>query len=142
MKTILIVGSGRQSQAVIKILSTTKQYNVLVFTRNIASDTAKRIAALSNVELVANTAQSGYEISEFVAAAKRSEFVFINVDGFALGEMADTYWGIRLFQLASGAGVKHIVYSGLDYIQKEVNFDPHFYAGHYEGKARVQGKLP
>lgn len=135
-----IVGSGRQSQAVIEFLSAIKQYNVLVFTRNTVSDTAKRIAALPNVELVPNTANSGYDTSAFTAVAKRADFVFINIDGFALGEMADTYWGIRLFQLASGAGVKHVVYSGLDYNQKEVNFDPNFYVGHYEGKARVQGK--
>jgi hypothetical protein len=137
MKTGLIVGSGRQSEAVIQFLSATREYHLLVFTRSTVSRTATRLAALPNVELIANTVQSGYDIATFVTAAKRSDFVFINLDGFALGEMADTYWGIRLFQLASGANVKHLIYSGLDYNGKESGFDPKFYVGHYKGKARV-----
>jgi len=141
MKTGLIIGSGRQSEAVINFLSTTKQYHLLVLTRSTTSSTASRLTAIPNVELILNAVETGYDVPAFLAAAKRSHFVFINLDGFALGEQADTYWGIRLFELASSVQVKHLIYSGLDYNGKASGFDPKFYVGHYEGKAKVQGKF-
>jgi NmrA-like family len=139
MKTGLIIGSGRQSEAVISYLSATNQYHLLVLTRSTTSHTAARLAALPHVELIANAVESGYDIPAYLAAARRSDFVFVNLDGFALGEQGDIYWGIRLFELASSANVKHLIYSGLDYNSKASGFDPKLYVGHYEGKARVQG---
>jgi hypothetical protein len=56
-----------------------------------------------------------------------------------MGEALETFWGIRLFELSARAGVKHLIYSGLDYNGKQSNYDPDLYVGHYEGKARVQG---
>jgi hypothetical protein len=140
MITGLIVGSGRQSEVVINFLAATNEYHLLVFTRSTTSRTAARLAAIPNVELVANVADNGYNLTAYEEAAARSDFVFINTDGFALGEQAETYWGIRLFELAKKAGVKHVIYSGLDYNGKESGYDPKLYVGHYEGKARVQGK--
>jgi hypothetical protein len=92
------------------------------------------------VGLVANNALNGYDVESFLSAASRSEFVFINTERFTLGEQAEIYWGIRLFELARKAGVEHFIYSGLDHNGKETAFDPKSYAGHYEGKARVQSK--
>jgi hypothetical protein len=139
MITGLIIGSGRQSEVVINYLSVTNKYHLLVFTRSITSHIASRLATLPNVELVANVEDNGYNLQAYEDAAKRSDFVFINTDGFALGEQAETYWGIRLFELAKRADVKHVIYSGLDYNGKESGYDPELYVGHYEGKARVQG---
>lgn len=136
-KTGLIVGSGRQSEAVINLLSA-KQYHLLVFTRSKTSTTSLRLAALPNVEIVVNPARQGYDVDAFLAAASRSHFVFVNTDGFELGEQAETYWGIRLFELSRKANVKHLIYSGLDYASRDSGFDPSLYVGHYEGKARVQ----
>jgi NmrA-like family len=139
MITGLIIGAGRQSEAVIRLLSSTNRYHLLVFTRNTNSKQAVKLQALPNIELVANTAETGYDTAAFLSAASRSDFVFVNTDGFALGEQAETYWGIRLFELSSKANVKHLIYSGLDYNGKESSFEPKLYVGHYEGKARVQG---
>jgi len=141
MKTGLVLGIGRQSEAVIRQLSSTNEYHILVLTRNKTSPKAVKIGQLPNVELVVNKASHGYHGPSVEAAASRSDFIFVNTDGFELGEQADTYWGIRLFELASKSNVKHLIYSGLDYIGKESHFDPTLYVGHYEGKARVQGKI-
>jgi hypothetical protein len=141
LKTGLIVGSGRQSEALVNLLST-QQYHLLVFTRSKTSTTSLRLAALPNVEIVVNPARHGYDRNAFLAAASRSHFVFVNTDGFELGEQAETYWGIRLFELSRKAKVEHLIYSGLDCASRDSDFDPSFYVGHYEGKARVQRKFP
>ncbi len=142
MKTILIIGAtGAQGDAVVQYLSSTNQYHILALSRNTTSSHAQALATLANVELIKSNVTSGYDIDAFSAAASRSDYVLVNTDGFAMGEKAETFWGIRLFELAARAGVKHFIYSGLDYNGKNSNYDPKFYVGHYEGKARVQGPL-
>jgi len=32
---------------------------------------------------------------------------YVNLDGFAMGERRETYWGIRIFELCQEMGVKH-----------------------------------
>lgn len=142
VKTGLIVGSGRQNEALINLLSRTGEYHLLVFTRSATSSTSVRLAALPNVEIVINSAGHGYDVDAFLAAASRSQFVCVNTDGFELGEQTETYWGIRLFELSRKANVQHLIYSGLDYASRDSGFDPSLYVGHYEGKARVQRKFP
>ncbi|KAH8675590.1 hypothetical protein BX600DRAFT_494070 [Xylariales sp. PMI_506] len=138
-QTVLIVGAtGAQGAAIVKSLSETGKYQLLALTRKVESQRAQELAALPNVELVASASDHGYDLAAFSKAAERSDAVFINTDGFAVGEIAETYWGIRLFQLSIRAGVKHVVYSGLDNIGKATNYADEFYVGHYEGKARVQ----
>lgn len=133
-------GTGAQGAAVIKTLIATGRYKVLALTRNTSSPRAKDLAALADVELVHSPRTHGYDPAAFLEAAKRADAVFINTDGFALGEIAETFWGIRLFELSVRAGVKHLVYSGLDYNGKKTNHADDLYVGHYEGKARVQGE--
>jgi nucleoside-diphosphate-sugar epimerase len=140
MKTVLVVGAtGAQGSAIIRYLSSTNQYRVLALTRSATSSHAEALAALSNVSLVISNATNGYDVEAFLSAASRSDSVLVNTDGFAIGEKAETFWGIRLFELAARAGVKQFIYSGLDYNGKKSGYDPKLYVGHYEGKARVQG---
>ena len=140
MKTILVTGAtGAQGSAVVKAFSATGKYQILALTRSASSSQAIELAALPNVKLAISKAASGYDTDAFLSAASSSDYVFINTDGFALGEQAETYWGTRLFDLATKAGVKHVVYSGLDNSYRESGFDPKCYVGHYQGKARVQG---
>jgi hypothetical protein len=141
MKTGLIIGgTGRQGEAIVQFLSSTNQYHLLILTRNTTSDSALKLAAHPKVELVPNNTVNGYDVESFLSVTSKSELVFINTDGFTLGELAEIYWGIRLFELARKAGVKHLIYSGLGYNGEETGFDPKFYVGYYEGKARVQSK--
>ncbi|OAL29073.1 hypothetical protein AYO22_02510 [Fonsecaea multimorphosa] len=140
MKTIVFIGgTGAQGSAIIKILSSTNEYKILALTRSTTSSAAQDIGHLPNVELIESKATFGYDVDQFSKAAQRSDYAFINTDGFALGEQAETYWGIRLFELSAKAGVKHLIWSGLDYNGKKTGYDPKLYVGHYEGKARVTG---
>ncbi|KAJ4247513.1 hypothetical protein NW762_013190 [Fusarium torreyae] len=139
MQTILVIGStGAQGSAIIRYLSSTERYHILAFTRSAASSEATSLAELPHVELVVSGSGSGYDTGAFLSAASRADSVLVNTDGFALGEQAETYWGIRLFELSAWAGVKHFVYSGLDSNGPRSGFDPDLYCGHYQGKAKVQ----
>lgn len=43
---------------------------------------------------------------------------FVNTDGFAVGAMAETYAGIRLYETAKAVGVRHYIYSSLFHARK------------------------
>ena len=52
-----------------------------------------------------------------VASALRGAYgAFVNTDSFTVGEEEETWTGIRIFELAKQAGVKHYVWSSLEYI--------------------------
>ena len=61
----------------------------------------------------------------------------MNLNGFAIGEKAEIYWGIRLFELASQHGVKHFIWASLSSSYKASAYDPRFRTGHFDGKAKV-----
>ncbi len=137
----MIGGTGTQGSAIVRHLTSTKRYKVLALTRSVTSEAAQDLSRLPNIEVVeARVGVVGYDLEAFYDAARRSDYAFVNTDGSALGEQAETYWGVTLFEVAVRAGVKHFVYSGLDYNGKKCNYDPDLYVGHYEGKARVQGR--
>jgi uncharacterized protein YbjT (DUF2867 family) len=142
MKSILVIGgTGAQGGAVVRHLASTGHYHMVVLTRDTESSHSKDLISHGNIELVTNRVKFGYDLDAFEANAAKCEGVLINTDGFALGEQAETYWGMRLFEAAVKAGVKHIVYSGLDNAWRDSGYDPSLYVGHYQGKARVIGKL-
>ena len=70
-------------------------------------------------------------------AFKGVDYVFANTNGFAIGEKAEIYWGIRLYELSREFGVKHFLYAGLEYASKLGNFDPKYRTGHLDGKGKV-----
>lgn len=43
---------------------------------------------------------------------------FVNTDGFTVGEAAETFAGIKIYELARAAKVRHFVWSSLDYASK------------------------
>jgi hypothetical protein len=134
MHSILIIGgAGAQGSAIVRHLSSTNQYNIRVQTRNVNSSAAQELEKLDHVSLVTG----GYDDASIPAALADQEYVFVNTDGFAIGQQAETYWGIRIFELASRAGIKHLVYSGLDYLGPKTHYDPKYEVGHYLGKAYV-----
>jgi hypothetical protein len=65
------------------------------------------------------------------------EYVFANTNGFAIGEKAEDFWGMRLYELAREFEVKHFVYGGLKYASKLGDFDPKYRTGHLDGKGKV-----
>jgi len=66
---------------------------------------------------------------------------FVNINGFPIGEAKEVYWGIRIFEIARETGIKHYIYSSLDYSLKLGGFDPKFRCGHLDGKGKVSGEL-
>ena len=136
-KTILIIGgTGAQGSTVVRFLSATGSYELRCITRDTSSPHAQEISKLPHVSLVSG----GYDDQSLQKAFEGVEYVWVNTNGFALGEQAETFWGIRIFQMSVRAGVKHLVYSGLDSVYRKGGYDPKFRVGHYEGKARVEGK--
>ena len=137
MKSILIGagGTGAQGSVIVKYLAA-NGYSVKVLTRNVDHPHAKALSALENVTVLPSS-PAGHDEVSFLAAAKDVDYCFINTDGFAIGEIVELYWGIRFFELARLAGIKHFVYSSLDYVN---DLDLKYHTGHYSGKSRVARK--
>lgn len=61
----------------------------------------------------------------------------MNTNGFAIGEKAEIYWGIRMFEIAAETGVKHFVWANLDSSYKISGWKPQFRTGHFDSKNKV-----
>lgn len=78
-----------------------------------------------------------YDEKTLRGAFEGVNYVFVNTNGFAIGEKAEIYWGIRLYELAREFGVKHFLYAGLEYASKLGNYDQKYRTGHLDGKGKV-----
>lgn len=137
-RSILIIGgTGAQGSAVVRFLSSTGKYELKFPTRDLTSSQAQELASVPHVILTAGA----YDDTVLTEALNDVDYVWVNTNGFAMGEQAETHRGIRIFRLSVRAGIKHLVYSGLDSVYKVGGYDPKFRVGHFEGKARVSGKL-
>lgn len=58
------------------------------------------------------------DLNSVEAALQGVYGAFVNVDSFTVGEMKEIWSGMRIFELAKKAGVKHYVWSSLEYITK------------------------
>jgi uncharacterized protein YbjT (DUF2867 family) len=133
---LVIGGTGAQGEPIVRALSAAGKYSVWVLTRHTESAHAKALAGLPNVTVIGG---DGYDEATLRSAFKGIDSCYVNTNGFAIGEKAEIYWGIRIYELARQAGVKHFVYGGLDYVSKKGGFDPQFRCGHYDGKGKVGG---
>jgi len=130
---LLIGGAGAQGQAVVKILSANGLFHSKVLTRNSQSPQATSLAELPNVTIM----EGENDEPTLLLAMKDIDACFVNTNGFGIGEKNEIYWGIRMFELARRSGVKHFIYSSLDYLGPKTNYNPKFDCMHYLGKARV-----
>lgn len=96
------------------------------------------MASIPGVTLVKGDA---YNEDSLRKAFEGVDLVFANTNGFAIGEKAEIYWGIRLYELSREFKVKHFVWAGLEYASKLGNFDPKYKTGHLDGKAKVSEYL-
>lgn len=78
-----------------------------------------------------------YDETTLRQAFKNTNCVFVNTNGFAIGEKSEIYWGIRLYELAREFKIEHFVYAGLEYGTKLGNFDSKYRCGHLDGKGKV-----
>jgi uncharacterized protein YbjT (DUF2867 family) len=138
-ETILIIGgSGAQGSAIVRVLVQTGHYSIRVLTRSTTSDASKELAGLEGVTLIEGDSSN---VAALRSAFKDVDACYVNTNGFALGEKAEIYWGIRTFEIAREAGVKHYVWAGLPYVYKRSGYDPKYNTGHLDGKGRVNGML-
>jgi uncharacterized protein YbjT (DUF2867 family) len=138
-KTVLVIGgTGAQGVPVVKALATDSEYKIRVMTRSASSKEAMDLESLPGVSIFEGNA---YDEASLREAFKDVNLVFANTNGFAIGEKAEIYWGIRLYELAREYKVEHFVYAGLEYASKLGNFDSKYRCGHLDGKGKVVGYL-
>ncbi|KAF7155427.1 hypothetical protein CNMCM5623_007498 [Aspergillus felis] len=134
-ETVLVIGgTGAQGVPVVKALASNSKYAVRVLTRNSSSKEAKQLATIPGVTIFEGNT---YDETTLREALKDIEYVFANTNGLAIGEKAEIYWGIRLYELSREFGVKHFIYASLEYGSKLGNFDPKYRCGFLDGKAKV-----
>lgn len=113
----------------------TSPYAVRILTRN--PERHRGVPELNhpNVELVHG---SFTDLATVENALTGVWGVYVNTDGFTVGEQAEIYYGMRIFELAVRVGtLKHYVWSNLDYGLKKGGYKPEYRCGHYDGKGRV-----
>ena len=107
---LFLGGAGAQNAAIIKEFAAQRKYSLKLLTRSLTSSHAIEIAAIPDVELLEGSA---YDEKDLASSIKGVDYLFVNTNGFATGEAKEIYWGIRIYEHAVWAGVKHFVYSGL-----------------------------
>jgi NmrA-like family len=110
------------------------KYNVRVITRSVNSPAATELSSSPNITIVL---ADGYDETTLRTALAGVDGVFVNTNGFAIGEKAEIYWGIRIYELAQEAKVKHYIWCTIDYSSKLGGFEPKFRCGHADGKGKV-----
>ena len=135
-KILVLGGAGIQNTYVVHELSKAG-HNVRILSRNPEGDGPTALAALPGVEVVKGDT---YDENTLVSNLSNVEAVYVNTNGFAIGEKSEIYWGIRIYEIAYWAGVKHLIYSSLPYVSKKSAFDPSYRVPFVDGKAKVVGK--
>ncbi|KAF5373369.1 hypothetical protein D9757_009748 [Collybiopsis confluens] len=161
-KKILVIGAtGSQGIPVITSLlepdetGNPSPYSVRVLTRNPESKKAKVLASLSGVEVAKGARRvvpfSSYlsrqslgptgdfeDLATLLPAMQSCYGVFANTDTTAGGEKEEIYAAIKMFEHAHRVvGLKHFLWSSLDYGYKLGGFDPQYDAPHMTSKGIV-----
>ncbi|KAG4427693.1 hypothetical protein IFR05_016825 [Cadophora sp. M221] len=135
---LVIGGTGAQGRPVVRALASDGKYTVQVLTRSSTSPEAEELSSIPGVTIIEG---DSYDEHTLRKAFSGVSYAFINTNGFAIGEKAEVYWGIRMYELAREAGVKHYIWAGLIYSSKLGGFDPKYNCGHLDGKGRVSDYL-
>jgi hypothetical protein len=106
-------------------------------TRSLETAEAKALAELPNVRLFKGDC---YNEADLHRAFEGVKLAFANTNGFAIGEKAEIYWGIRMYELARQHGLEHFVWGGVDYGSKLGSFAAKYRCGHLDGKNKVTGE--
>lgn len=138
-KIIFIIGgTGAQGMPVVRALLAKREdgrpspWGAKILTRNPTHHRAKELEALG-AELI----QGQSTFAEVHAQGRQLAFIgsfmdfdliregiqgcygaFVNLDGFTVGEMAETWAGVRIFEIAKHAKLRHYVWSSLDNVMR------------------------
>ncbi|KAA1467692.1 NAD-P-binding protein [Dentipellis sp. KUC8613] len=139
-KLILVLGAtGAQGIAVIDSLlapaadGSPSPYKVRALTRDANSRRAK-VLQEKGVELAIGDTDN---LPSVKAALQGVYGAWINIDTFTVGEFKEVFQGLRIFEFAKQAGVKHYVWSSLEYISKLTGYNDEYRSEHYDSKGRV-----
>ncbi|KAF9504665.1 hypothetical protein BS47DRAFT_1378330 [Hydnum rufescens UP504] len=139
-KIIFLIGAtGAQGQPVIKALledaedGTPSPYAIRALTRDPEHRRAKELEH-QGVKLIKGDFMDFPTVSKYL---KGVYGMFVNTDFFTVGDEGETYGGIRLFELAKYAGVRHFIWSNLDYASKKGNWKEEYACDHHDAKGRV-----
>jgi uncharacterized protein YbjT (DUF2867 family) len=133
-KVLVIGATGAQGSPVVRELTKDGRYEVVIFTRNARSARAQALLKLPGVTAFEGNTTVEQNIYD---ACRQVDGIYANLDGFAIGEVQETYWGIRIFEIALESRVKHFVWGSLDYLVKKGGFNRKYRCGHYDAKGRV-----
>lgn len=135
--TILVLGgAGFQNTNVVKELAKNTSFSVKLMSRNINTPDCQALASQSGVTLIEGDC---YNENDLVSAFTGIDACYVNTNGFAIGEKSEIYWGIRIYEIAYWAGVKHFVYSALPYVSKKSGFNPESRVPFTDAKGKVAG---
>ncbi|KZP00637.1 NAD(P)-binding protein [Calocera viscosa TUFC12733] len=129
-KIVVIGGTGAQGVPAVKVESTRSS----VLTRKTSSEQAQELASLPRVSLFEGTYVKEADIW---ALFKGAYGALVNTDGHVVGEKAEVFWGMRIFEIAVAQGVKHYIWASIPYLTKLGGYDPKYRSGHMDGKGRV-----
>lgn len=107
----------------IRYLSSTGEYHILVFSKTTTCAAAKAVSSLPSVTLLLNRASVGYDLPTFVAAAQRCPSVLICSSPSNSEGKEGVQWGARLVQSAASAGAKHLVFLAMDRERQQYSTD-------------------
>ncbi|KAF7554097.1 hypothetical protein G7Z17_g3166 [Cylindrodendrum hubeiense] len=130
---LVLGGAGVQNSHVVREL-VQGNHKVRILSRNVQKEEPRLLSTLPGVEVVQGDT---YDEGVLVSALQDIDAVFVNTNGFATGEKSEIYWGIRIYELAYWAGVKHFIYSGLPHVSKKSSFNPKYRVPFVDGKAKV-----
>ncbi|OTA01192.1 hypothetical protein A9Z42_0014640 [Trichoderma parareesei] len=134
-KVILISGgAGAQNSAVARELAKNESFQIKLLSRLAKSEDNVALASNPRITVIEGNC---YDEDTLVSAFEGVNAVFVNTNGFAIGEKAEIFWGIRMYEIAYWAGVEHFVYSSLPYVSKKSGFNPKYRVPFVDGKAKV-----
>ncbi|KAK2593325.1 hypothetical protein QQS21_008968 [Conoideocrella luteorostrata] len=134
LSILVLGGAGIQNSSVVRGISKNASFSIKVLSRDIDSDECQSLSTIPNVTIVQGDC---YNEDVLVSNFKGVDACFVNTNGFAVGEKAEVYWGIRMYEIAYWAGVKHFVYSALPYVSKKSGFNPKYRVPFADGKGKV-----
>jgi hypothetical protein len=138
LNILILGGAGAQNSYVAQELAK-EGHKVRILSRDVEKEEPKKLAALPGIEVVKGDT---YDEEVLNSAFKGIESVFVNTNGFAIGEKSEIYWSIRIYEIALWAGVKHFIYITLPYVSKKSGFNPKFRVPFVDGKAKFGGMEP
>ncbi|KAK0387944.1 hypothetical protein NLU13_4188 [Sarocladium strictum] len=134
-KVFVVGGTGAQGTPVVRGLVSDGKYAVKVLTRDVQSTRAQQLQSLSpKVELFQGNAISEADLRKGLEGC---DGLFLNIDGFTVGEKAETFWTMRIYELAVEYKIKHFIFGNLDYGLRKGGYQAKYRTGHYDGKGRM-----